>query len=217
MAASSKCDPPAPPPPLPPQTFPYTPLPSDHQNYVVLPIYYPSSRRRLRSISAFCLVLFAATVFVLWPSEPDLKIVRMHLNRIHIHTTPHVSIDVSILLTLKVRNADVYSMEYRALEVTVGYRGKVLGHVRSDNGRVRARGASYVDAEMDLYGVELFSDVVFLLEDLAKGTVPFTAVTEVQGQLGFLFFYFPLQAKVSCEVSVNTVNQTIVRQNCYHE
>lgn len=87
----------------------------------------------------------------------------------------------------------MYSMEYRALDVTVWYRGKRLGHVRSDNGTVRARGASYVDAEMDLEGVEVFSDVVFLLEDLAKGTIPFTTVTEVQGHLGFLFFQFPLQ------------------------
>lgn len=117
----------------------------------------------------------------------------MHLNRIHVHTSPHVAIDVSMLVTVKVRNADVYSMEYRALDVTVGYRGKRLGHVRSNNGSVRARGASYVEAELDLEGVDVFPDVVFLLEDLAKGTIPFTTVTEVQGHLGFLFFQFPLQ------------------------
>ncbi|KAF3450767.1 hypothetical protein FNV43_RR06856 [Rhamnella rubrinervis] len=179
----------------------YIPLPSD-QNYVVLPLYYPCRRLRLHTICTVCFMLFAATAYVLWPSDPDIKVVRMHLNRIHVHTSPHVAIDVSMSVTVKVRNADVYSMEYRALDVTVGYRGKRLGRVRSDNGSVRARGASYVEAELDLEGVEVFSDVVFLLEDLAKGAVPFTTVTEVQGRLGLLFFQFPLQSWLLCAIYI---------------
>lgn len=192
--AASKCETQPQHQPPPPPQFPYTRLLSEDQNYVVLPLYCPSRSVRLRAISGtVCFALLAAAAYVLWPSDPDLKVVRMRLNRIHVHTSPHVAIDVSMLLTVKVRNADVYSMEYRALDVTVGYRGKRLGHVRSHNGTVKARGASYVDAELELEGVEVFSDVVFLLEDLAKGAVPFTTVTEVQGQLGFLFFQFPLQ------------------------
>ncbi|KAF8025561.1 hypothetical protein BT93_F2410 [Corymbia citriodora subsp. variegata] len=122
-----------------------------------------------------------------------------------------------MFLTIKVCNADVYSMDYSMLDVAVGYRGKMLGHVKSDHGHVRALGSSYVDAELEFDGVEVFSNVVFLLEDLAKGTVPLDTVTTVEGRVGLFFFGFPLKAKVSCEVSVNTNNQTIVRQDCYPE
>lgn len=183
MADSSKSE---------PEPTRYTPLPPD-QNYVVLPLYCPCRPRPLRAICTVGCVLFFASVYVFWPSDPDIKIVRMRLKSVHVHTTPHVVVDVSMFLTVRVRNADVYSMDYSQLDVAVGYRGKKLGHVRSDRGHVRARGSSYVDAELDLQGIGIFSDVVFLLEDLAKGTVPFDTVTEVTGQLGLLFFQFPLQ------------------------
>ncbi|XP_060973644.1 uncharacterized protein LOC115705337 isoform X2 [Cannabis sativa] len=174
----------------------------ESQNYVVLPLYFPCRRRPIRTICTVGLALFFATAYVFWPSDPDIKLVRMRLKSVHVHRTPHVSVDVSVSVTVRVRNADVYFLDYRQLEVAVGYRGKKLGHVRSEGGHVRARGSSYVDAELDLAGVEIFSDVVFLLEDLARGTVPFDTLTE---------------ARVSCEVIVNTINQTIFRQNCYPE
>lgn len=170
----------------------YTPLPPD-ENYVVLPLYYPCQRRPLGTICTVSCVLLFAAVYIFWPSDPDIKIVRMRLKSVHVHRKPHVAIDVSMFLTVRVKNDDIYSLDYNQLDVAVGYRGKKLGHVRSDRGHVRARGSSYVDAELDLNGVEIFSDVVFLLEDLAKGRVPFDTVTEVKGQLGLLFLQFPLQ------------------------
>ncbi|XP_030525544.1 uncharacterized protein LOC115737523 [Rhodamnia argentea] len=214
--ASSKANPP--PPPLP---IYYTPLPTqpDAPSYILLPLHRPgtASPRRFRTICAASLVLVAAVGYILYPSEPDLDVVRLRLNRVHFRTVPQLLVDISLLLTVKVGNADVYSMDYSKLDVAVGYRGKMLGHVKSDHGHVRALGSSYVDAELEFEGVEVFSDVVFLLEDLAKGTVPLDTVTTVEGRVGLLFFGFPLKAKVSCEVSVNIKNQTIVRQNCYPE
>ncbi|KAM0956788.1 hypothetical protein ACFX13_025628 [Malus domestica] len=203
----------------PPPPQPCTPLLAD-QNYVVLsPPSCSHSQRRRTTILATTLILtlLAATfsAFLLWPSEPSLKIVRLRLNKVQVHTRPRVTIDVSMSVTIKVQNVDVYAMDYEALEVAVGYRGRRLGHATFQQGYVRALGSSYLDAEVEFNEVGVFSDVVLLLEDLAKGTVPFDTVTEVQGRLGFLFFQFPLQARVSCEVMVNTVNQTIFRHNCY--
>lgn len=73
------------------------------------------------------------------------------------------------------------------------YRGDRLGYVSSDNGYVRARGESYVNATLQLDGVEILSDAILLLEDLAKGSVPFDAVTEIDGKLGVFFFDIPFK------------------------
>ncbi|KAG2729175.1 hypothetical protein I3843_01G230600 [Carya illinoinensis] len=195
----------------------HVPIPP-HQNYVVLtPYYHSSNRRRLRIICTGLIILLAAVVYIFWPADPDVKIVRLRLNRIHVHTFPRVSVDISMFVTVKVRNTDVYSIDYKMIDVAVGYRGKKLGHVRSHRGHVRARGSSYVDALLDFDGVELMSDAVYLLKDLAKGRVPFDTRTEIEGQLGLFFIQVPLSAKVSCEVLVNTINQTIARQNCVAE
>ncbi|KAB1226712.1 hypothetical protein CJ030_MR1G008439 [Morella rubra] len=177
----------------------YTALPVPYQpaqNYVVLAPYYPSTnRRRWRVILAVSLALLSAIVYIFWPSDPDVKIVRLHLRRIQIHTVPRVAVDISMFVTVRVRNTGVYSMDYNALDVAFGYRGKNLGHVTSEQGHVRARASSYVDAQLDFNGVRLLSDVVYLLEDLAKGTVPFDTVTEIKGQLGLFFFEIPLSVK----------------------
>ncbi|XVF26734.1 hypothetical protein REPUB_Repub14bG0043900 [Reevesia pubescens] len=195
---------------LPPQ------LPPD-QNNVVLPYYRPEGIRwpSCRILCMASLVLLASLVYIFWPSDPEVKIVRMHVNRMQVHTIPIIALDISLLITLKVRNSDVYSLDFTSLDVAVGYRGKILGHVISEHGCVRAMGSSYLEVQLELNRVEVLSDVVYMLEDLARGTVPFDTVTEVVGWLGLSFFKFPLKAKVSCEIMVNRTKQTIIRQNCY--
>lgn len=64
-------------------------------------------------------------------------------------------------------------------------------------GRIRARGSSYVDATLDLDGFEIIHDVFYLLEDLARGVIPFDTVTMVEGYLGFFFFNIPLKVNLA--------------------
>ncbi|CAK9174615.1 unnamed protein product [Ilex paraguariensis] len=191
------------------------------QNYVIiLPNHSSTHRRRQRQRIILCtttLLLAASVIYLLWPSDPYLSIVRLHLDRLKIRTRPLPCLDITLDLIVKVRNRDFYSIDYDSLTVAVGYRGKQLGFITSDNGHVKARGSSYINATLVLDGVGILSDVIFLLEDLAKGSVPIDTVTQVRGQLGLFFFEFPLNAKVSCEVYVNTHNQTVFRQNCYPE
>ncbi|XP_039004361.1 uncharacterized protein LOC120131441 isoform X1 [Hibiscus syriacus] len=218
----SKLEQPSPPQEPPSPSHYYTALSpqSPDESHVVLRYYSTGGRlcwygcRRLCTGTA-SLVLLVTLVYIFWPTDPTIKIVRMHVKHMKIHTVPIISLDVSMLITLKVRNSDVYSMDVTSLDVAVGYRGKMLGHVTWEHGHVRAMGSSYVETRLELKGVEVLSDVVYLLEDFAKGTVPFDTVTEVTGSLGLSLFKFPLKAKVLCEIVVHTINQTVIRQNCY--
>ncbi|XP_010249767.1 PREDICTED: uncharacterized protein LOC104592233 isoform X1 [Nelumbo nucifera] len=207
----------SPPPPEPR----YQPPPPPQQNYIVLPLCFPPSRLRVlrrRLIGFGALLLVAAVIYVIWPSDPDLKIVRVGLSHFHVRTSPTVCFDISMALTIKVRNKDLFFLNYSSIVVSIGYRGKQLGFVTSDGGLVRARGSSYVNATLLLDGIEVFHDMLPLLEDLARGSIAFDTITEVQGQLGFLFFFdIPLKGKISCEMHVNTVKKTIMRQDCYPE
>ncbi|KAL9443532.1 hypothetical protein AB3S75_016821 [Citrus x aurantiifolia] len=202
----------------------YAPLPPE--NVIVLPVYYqPDLRRwrRRRNLSrclctgAAIVSLLAVLVFIFYPSDPYLQLARIHLNHIRVNSSPQPTLDLSFSLVVKVHNRDFFSLNYDSLDVSIGYRGRELGSVRSHGGRVRARGSSYVNASLELNGLEVIHDVIYLIEDLIRGVIPFDTVTMVKGELGVLFFEIPLKAKVSCEVYVNTSNQTIVRQDCYPE
>ncbi|KAG5022041.1 hypothetical protein AAZX31_07G083000 [Glycine max] len=201
----------------------YDPNPHPYpQNVVVLlPSYRLRSYRRRRrcilySAALFLFLLIAGAAFLLYPSDPEIRLTRIRLNRIGIRTNPRPILDLSFSITVKVHNRDFFSLTYDTLAVSVGYRGRQLGFVTGGGGgRIRARGSSYVDATLTIDGFEVIYDAFYLLEDIAKGVIPFDTDTRVEGKLGLFFFTVPLKATVSCEVYVNINQQTIVRQDCY--
>lgn len=81
------------------------------------------------------------------------------------------------------------------MEVSIGYRGKELGVASSDGGKIGARATSYLNATLDLDGLEVIHDVVYLLADLAKGSVPFDTVSEVKGTVGIFFLNIPIRVR----------------------
>ncbi|KAJ4846404.1 hypothetical protein Tsubulata_006029 [Turnera subulata] len=208
---------------------PYTPLPSsypDHHHHhhhplnVIVLTYYrdpPPSYLFLRRCLLFtiALLLLAGAAFLLYPSDPDLKLARLRLNHVRVNSSPLLTLDLSFSLTIKVRNRDFFSFAYDSLVVSVGYRGRELGLVRSQGGQLRARATSYVNATLDLNGLEVIHDAFYLIEDLASGVIPFDTVTDVTGSLGLVFLQIPIEGRVSCELYVNINNQTVVRQDCY--
>ncbi|KAL6584684.1 hypothetical protein OROMI_003973 [Orobanche minor] len=70
-----------------------------------------------------------AAAFLLWPSDPDLSIVRLRIDCLHLHTRPKISLDVITDLKVRVFNKDFYSMNYDSLLFAIGYRGEALGNV----------------------------------------------------------------------------------------
>lgn len=219
-------------PPPSPQYY-YQQLPSEtHQQpqqppqyIILLPRYYNSHRPssdlcrawRRRLICLLILGLLGLAVFLLWPSDPEVSIVRLRLGHIRIHTFPKISLDIALNVTVKIRNRDFFSIDYNSLIIAIGYRGNQLGYATSDHGHIKARASSYINATLHLRGGEIIWDAIPLIEDLAKGEITFDTVAKIGGQLGLLFFEIPLQGKVSCEINVNTRNQTITHQNCYPE
>jgi len=193
--------------PLPsnPNPNPYAyhyPNPSSYpQNVVVLlPTYRPRLQRRRRrcilySSALFFFLLVAGAAFLIFPSDPEVRLVRIGLNRIGIRTNPKPILDLSFSLTVKVRNRDFFSLSYDTLAVSVGYRGRPIGlvSVPGDGVRIRARASSYVDATLTVDGFEVLYDAFYLLEDIAKGVIPFDTESRVEGKLGLFFFTVPLK------------------------
>ncbi|KAE9588197.1 hypothetical protein Lal_00002814 [Lupinus albus] len=210
----------------------YSPLPSNpnspnypyppSQNVVVLlPSYHRHRDHRNRNFcflySIIALLILAAATFFLYPSDPEIHLARIRINRVAIRTKPKPFLDISFSITVQARNRDFFSVSYDSLAVSVGYRNRDIGFVSSGGGEIMARGSSYVDATLIVDGFEVIYDAFYLIEDLAKGVIPFDTNTRFEGNLGLFFFNVPLKATVSCEVYVNINNQTIAHQDCYPE
>lgn len=180
------------------------------QAYVLLPVY-PRRRRRsprycgcfrcvgslvssstLLSLAFFLLLLLSAGFF-LWPSEPDLTVARLDLDDIRVKITPDASICISMGVEIRIRNPAFFALNYRSIVVSLGYRGRQLGFVTSSGGHIRARGVSYFHAKLKLDGIRVLSDAVYLVEDLARGSLPLDTITEVKGRMRLFFFDVPVE------------------------
>ncbi|GAU48793.1 hypothetical protein TSUD_141110 [Trifolium subterraneum] len=181
-----------------PYSNPYSYNPYPNQNVVVLlPSYRPHSRHhrnRFCLIFSAALLFLAAAIFILYPSDPEIKLTRIRINHIGIRTNPKPILDLSFSLTVKVRNRDFFSLTYDSLDVSVGYRNRQLGFISSvGGGRIRARGSDYVDVVLSVDGFEVIYDAFYLIQDIAKGVIPFDTHTRVDGKLGLLLFDLPLK------------------------
>ncbi|KAI3838264.1 hypothetical protein MKW92_046283 [Papaver armeniacum] len=74
------------------------------------------------------------TFYCLYPSDTVLEHVNLIQFKIHKN------------LTVKVYNRYVYSLDYYSLIVSIGYHGKKLGFVSSNEGHLKPKSSSYVQA-----------------------------------------------------------------------
>lgn len=194
------------------------PHPGADASYAVFLV--PVRRLRRRRCVGPCLaalLLLALAGFLLWPADPDVSLARLRLAHVSVVARPAVAVTISAALKIRVRNPDLFALDYTRLDVDIGYRGAPLGRVTSGGGRVRARAVSYVDADLQLDGIRVVEDAIYLVEDLARGSVPFDTIVEVEGHLNFFFLSIPVKGRLSCVVHVNPHNETIVHQDCYPE
>ncbi|XP_020678653.1 uncharacterized protein LOC110096867 [Dendrobium catenatum] len=218
---------------LPPQPAPHFPFstrppPQDSHPppYILLPAF-PGRHIRRRPcccnyssyllISAAIVTLVGLTLFLIWPTDLDLHVARIRIDRVRVFADPNDTISIDLSLRIRVRNPNFFSLHYDYVDVGIGYRSEPLGSIQSAGGQIPTRGVSYVDAELRIDGVQVIHDVFYLIEDFVRGSIPFDTVSEVKGILHLFFFNIPIKGRVSCSVNVNPANQTIVRQDCYPE
>jgi hypothetical protein len=169
-------------------------------SYAVLLVPVRIRRRLRRGCGSRCLgpLLIAVAIlslagFLLWHADPDISVARLRLEHVSVAARPAVAVNISAALKVRVRNPDLFALDYSRLAVDIGYRGSKLGRVTSGGGRVRARAVSYIDADLHLDGIRVVEDAFYLLEDLARGSVPFDTIVEVEGHLQFFFISLPVK------------------------
>lgn len=197
--------------------------------YVVLPpaphLHNRLRSRRLLAYAASLVVslgLFLGAAFYLfWPSQPGIQVIGVNFNNFSFQTAsqpgslvPRLFLNISMDMVLKVHNKDYYSLEYDSLDVGLGYRGRRIGVVESEGGYLPARHTAYVNSTLDLDGIEVLHDVVYLLKDLVSKELPLDTVAAFNGSVSVLFTKIPIEEVVSCAVVVNPDNQTILSQDC---
>lgn len=121
-----------------------TPTPVHHRS-----CYY-SSAQSYNLVRWFPSLFFTAVIFIFLSSDSDhvVSITRVHLDRLHIHTFSRMNLDITLDVTVKARNRDLYSIDHNSLIVSIAYQENQLGYIVSNQGHIKARGLSYIDATL---------------------------------------------------------------------
>lgn len=61
---------------------------------------------------------------------------------------------------------------------------------------MRARGVSYVQADLNLDAIQIIDDVFYLIGDIARGLIPLETETEIVGDVHLFFLDVPVQVTV---------------------
>ncbi|KAF1001531.1 hypothetical protein AG4045_000925, partial [Apium graveolens] len=152
---------------IPTMTTPFWLTPSPSHTALTPTAFYSLSSRSFSS----------PPLYYLWPSNPELTIVRLKLNKFNAHAFP-AKLDVELDLKVRVLNKDVMIW--------------CIGFVEAKGGKVKAKGVSYVNATLRLTELR-FGRCGVLIEDLARGVVTIDTVSAVEGKVGFVYVYIPIK------------------------
>lgn len=198
-------------------------IPVTSPAYVLVPLHRTRIHRPRCCTFSFCAVLtplfallaiFGAFWF-LWPSDPDIQVVLLNIDRIRASVHPIPYMDVWMHLRVRIRNPNFFSIDYESAVTSIAYRGRWLGFVTSGKGSVHSRGVSYVEATLRLDEIRVVQDVACLIDDLERGILPLDTVTTIDGTVHIPLLVVPVKGKLSCSVHVNTKNQTVTHEDCY--
>uniref|UniRef100_A0A1D1YYE2 Putative inorganic polyphosphate/ATP-NAD kinase n=1 Tax=Anthurium amnicola TaxID=1678845 RepID=A0A1D1YYE2_9ARAE len=179
----------------------------EHQPYLVVPLR-PVRPRPHISICCMCyhtiLILLVTLLFltavglVLWPSQPELKIVNIQLSHVNISKSEGVNafLDTSMNLKVKIWNRDFISHNYNLILISIGYEGKWLGTTTSNATFVNARSVSYLDATVRLNGTQDLEGSFKQHDDITKGSIPLEIVIEVGERFHFFSINIPIQVSL---------------------
>lgn len=188
------------------ETYAYG-YPADAYYVVLPPAPHLNNRRRNRRLLAYAAALaislglfLGAAFYFFWPSQPGIQVISVNFNDVNFETAsqsgsivPRLFMNISMDMAVKVSNKDYFSLEYDKLDIGLGYRGRRIGVVESEGGRLPARHTSYVNSTLELDGIEILHDIVYLLEDLVRKELPLDTVVGFNGSVHVLFAKIPLK------------------------
>lgn len=187
-------------------------IPATSPAYVLVPLHRTRIRRPRCCTLSCCAVLIPLFVLLaifgtfsfLWPSDPDIQIVRLNIDRIKASVHPIPYMDIWMHLRLKVRNPNFVSVDYEPAVTSIAYRGRLLEFATSGKTSVDSRGVSYVEATLRFNEIRVMQDVEYYFnDDLEKGIFPLDTTTEIDGTVQILLLSVPVKVISSSLTTYN--------------
>lgn len=188
-----------------------------------------SGVRFCSSLAEYLVVMLALVglctlVILAWPRSPrvttessQFKAFRVHWNNqtaVAEGGSP-VSLDLELVLNLKVLNPNLAGLRYTSIVADLIYREEQLGSISTAAaGRIPAWGSQIVPVQLEMEGLQVLGNTVNLVADLARRRIDLIVVTTVEGSVDLLVLAVPIKVKVYCALALDPFTSLLLYRNC---
>ncbi|KAI3507272.1 hypothetical protein L1887_22181 [Cichorium endivia] len=128
-----------------------------------------------------------------------------------------VSVNVSLDISISVKNPNKLGMKYRNSSAALRYEGKDIGNVPIPAGTIGSGETKQLNLTVTVFVDRLVRDVD-VYGDVISGSLPLSTYTRVSGKVRILnLFNIHVVSTSTCNLKIDILKQRITDQNCHYK
>ncbi|CAI9301696.1 unnamed protein product [Lactuca saligna] len=130
---------------------------------------------------------------------------------------PMVSVNVSLDISISVKNPNKVGIKYRNSSTAVRYKGKDIGDVPIPAGMIGGGDTKQLNLTVTVFVDRLATDLD-IYGDVISGNLPLSTYTRISGKVRILnLFNIHVVSTSTCNLKIDILNRKIAYQNCHYK
>ncbi|XP_076955875.1 uncharacterized protein LOC143630859 [Bidens hawaiensis] len=166
---------------------------------------------------ALTILILALTVFK--PKNPITTINSVMVKDLDASVSllpPRVSLNVSLDLTITIKNPNMAHVKFRNSSAALLYKGQVVGDVPIPSDEIGSDGTKQLNLTLTVFADRLLTNVD-VYGDIIRGNLPVSTYTKISGKARVLnLFNIRIVSVSSCDLDISISNRRVSNQTCHY-
>ncbi|KAI3759975.1 hypothetical protein L1987_50362 [Smallanthus sonchifolius] len=130
---------------------------------------------------------------------------------------PRVSINITLDVTISVKNPNKVGMTYRKSSAALRFKGHDIGSIPIPAGKIGSGDTKQMNLTLTVFADRLLTDVD-VYGDVISGNFPLSTYTKISGKIRILnLFNIHVSSISTCNLKIDILNRKIVNQSCHYK
>ncbi|GKB08699.1 late embryogenesis abundant protein, LEA-14 [Tanacetum coccineum] len=172
------------------------------------------------TILAIGLIILILALTVFKSKKPVTTVNSVVLNDVNatVNLIPlRVSLNVSLDVTITVRNPNKVGFSYQNSSAALLYKGHDIGNVPIPAGKIGSDDSKQMNLTLTIFADRLLTDID-VYGDVISGNFPVSTYTKIKGKVRILnLFNIHVVSTSTCDLKIDVLNQKIAKQSCHYK
>ncbi|GJV27756.1 late embryogenesis abundant protein, LEA-14 [Tanacetum coccineum] len=172
------------------------------------------------TILAIGLIILILALTVFKSKKPVTTVNSVVLNDVNatVNLIPlRVSLNVSLDVTITVRNPNKVGFSYQNSSAALRYKGHDIGNVPIPAGKIGSDDSKQINLTLTIFADRLLTNID-VYGDVISGNFPVSTYTKIKGKVRILnLFNIHVVSTSTCDLKIDVLNQKIAKQSCHYK